>query len=187
MLIPPYRSGMIPVVTCSPRRFKLVKSLGAAEAFDYHSSSCGEDIRAYTDNSLAYALDCITDTSSMKTCYDAIGSKGGKYVALDPFPIRAHTRRSIKPNWIIAFTIFNKPIRWQRPFEREAKAKDREFAETWFQVAQGLLNEGLIVSHTLEKKTGGLAGVKGGVDRVRKGLVSGVKLVYDISTPLQAK
>ena len=178
---------MIPLVTCSPGRFKLVKSLGAAEAFDYHSSSCVDDIRAYTNNSLAYAFDCITDTSSMKTCYDAIGSKGGRYVALDPFPIRTHTRRSIKPNWIIAFTSFNKPIKWQRPFEREAKPKDREFAEQWFQIAQKLLDEGLILPHTLEKKNGGLAGVKGGVDRVRKGLVSGVKLVYEIGAPQQAR
>ena len=177
------RSGMIPVSTCSPRTSKLVKSLGAAEAFDYHSTSCGDDIRAYTQNSLEYALDCITDTSSMRICYAAIGSKGGKYVALDPFPIRAHTRRSVKPSWIITFTMFNKPIKWQKPFEREAKPKDREFAEKWFQIAQALLNEGLITPHALEKRAGGLAGVIEGVDRVRRGLVSGVKLVYEIHAP----
>ncbi|KAL6719773.1 Zinc-binding oxidoreductase alcohol dehydrogenase [Lecanora helva] len=113
----------------------------------------------------------------MKICYDAVGSKGGKYVALDPFSIRALTCPSIKPNWIIAFTIFNKPIRWQRLFEREAEPRDRGFAEQWLATAQSLLDEELNVPHACEKKAGGLAGVKGGVDRVRKGQVSGTKLV----------
>ena len=177
-------SGMIPITTCSPRNFKSVKSLGAAEAFDYHSTSCGDDIRAYTNSSLGYALDCITDTASMKICYTAIGSKGGKYVALDPFPIRAHTRRSGKPAWIITFTMFNQPIKWQRPFNRECKPRDRAFAERWFQEVQTLLDKGSITPHTFRQRAGDLTEVRRGVDQVRKGLVSGVKLVYNISETL---
>lgn len=155
--------------------------MGAVEAFDYHSPSCGTDILQYTNDTLAYAFDCITETGSMKTCYTAIGSKGGQYVALDPFPIRGHTRRSIKPNWIIAFTIFNKPISWQRPYRRDARPQDREFGEAWFRTVQKLLDEGAIKPHPHEKRAGGLAGVAGGIDRVRKGLVSGAKLVYQVS------
>lgn len=116
----------------------------------------------------------------MKICYSAIGSKGGKYVALDPFPIRAHTRRSVKPSWIITFTMFNKPINWRKPFQREAKPKDRKFAECWFQIAQGLLDDGAIVPHAHEERTGGLKGVLDGVDSVFEGKISGVKLVYRI-------
>ena len=174
---------MTPITTCSPGRFQQVKALGAAEAFDYHLASCGDDMRAHTNNSLEYALDCITDMASMRICYAAIGSKGGKYIALDPFPIRAHTRRSVKPNWIIAFTMFNKPIKWPRPFEREAKLKDRQFAEKWFQIGQTLLDEGTVKPPVIKKMTGGLAGVEAGVDLVRKGLVSGVKLVYEVVPP----
>lgn len=174
------RSGLIPITTCSPHNFKSVKALGAIEAFDYHSASCGADIRSFTRNSLVYALDCITDTGSMEICYAAIGSNGGKYLALDPFPVRAHTRRNVKPNWIIAFTMFNKPINWQRPYRKEAKPKDRKFAEHWFQVAQGLLDSGAVVPHPIRERSGGLKGVIDGVDMVRKGEVSGVKLVYRI-------
>lgn len=87
-----FRSGFSPVVTCSPRSFDLVKSLGAIEAFDYQSPTCGIDIQTYTSNSLQYAMDCITNTRSMSTCYAAIGRSGGKYVSLDPFPIRGHAR-----------------------------------------------------------------------------------------------
>ncbi|KAB2571144.1 hypothetical protein BFW01_g7423 [Lasiodiplodia theobromae] len=173
-------SGMIPIATCSPRSFDRVKSLGAAEAFDYHSPTCGADIREFTKNTLEYALDCITDTGSMNICYAAISKSGGKYVALDPFPIRSHTRRSVVPAWIVAFTIFNKPVNWQRPFKREARPKDREFGEAWFQTAQKLLDENLIRAHPQEERPGGFEGVIDGLDDVRKGQVSGVKLVYKI-------
>ncbi|KAL9122906.1 MAG: hypothetical protein Q9187_000536 [Circinaria calcarea] len=171
-------SGMVPVTTCSPRNFSLVKSLGAAGAFDYHLATCGADILAYTKNSLEYALDCISDTESMKICYTAIGKNGGQYMALDPFPVRAHTRRDIKPDWMIMFTMFNKPINWQKPFQRDPQPKDREFAERWFQVAQGLIDDGAIIPHPHEERPGGFAGVIDGLDRVRKGKVWGSKLVY---------
>lgn len=174
------RSGLMPITTCSPRNYESVKALGAVEVFDYRSASCRADMRSFTRNSLAYALDCITDTGSMEICYAAIGSSGGKYTALDPFPVRAHTRRNVKPNWIIAFTMFNKPINWQKPYRKEAKPKDRKFAEHWFQVAQGLLDTGAIVPHPIRQESGGLKGVIDGVDMVRKGEVSGVKLVYRI-------
>jgi aspyridone synthetase trans-acting enoyl reductase len=173
-----YRSGMLPVTTCSPHNFRRVKALGAVEAFDYHSPNCGSDVLAYTKNSLEMALDCITDTASMKICYTAIGPNGGRYVALDPFPIRSHTRRSIKPEWVLTFTITGKPVNWQEPFKKDARPQDREFAVRWYQVAQGLLDQGAILTHPIEETPGGLAGIIKGAERGIKGLVSGVKLVY---------
>ena len=118
----------------------------------------------------------------MEICYAAIGNAGGKYVALDPFPIRGHTRRNVKPNWIIAFSMFNKPINWQKPYRREARPKDKEFAEHWFRLAQELIDMGAIVPHPIREENGGLEGIIGGVDMVRKGEVSGAKLVYRIGT-----
>jgi aspyridone synthetase trans-acting enoyl reductase len=155
--------------------------LGAAEAFDYRSVTCGTDIRVFTKDSMEYAFDCITDIESMKICYTAIGSKGGKYVALDPFPIRGHTRRCVKPSWIITSSMINKPINWQRPLQGQTKPKDRKFAEEWYNIAQGLLDKGAIVPHPHEERTGGLEAVLDGVDSVRKGEISGTKLVYRIA------
>ncbi|KAL1962730.1 hypothetical protein VTN77DRAFT_9274 [Rasamsonia byssochlamydoides] len=173
-------SGLIPVTTCSPRNFDLVKSLGAAKAFDYHSPTCGDQIRDFTGNKLVYALDCITDTGSMKICYEAIGSAGGQYLSLDPFPIRGHTRRSVKPNWILSLTMYNEPINWKRPFKRDARPQDREFARSWFQIAQSLLDANEIKPHPHQMRSGGLERVIDGIDAVRKGEVSGTKLVYQV-------
>lgn len=68
--------------------------LGCTAAFDYHTPTCASDILAATKGELKFVLDCITTTDSMKLCYEAIGSAGGRYISLDPFPLRSHTRRS---------------------------------------------------------------------------------------------
>lgn len=92
---------MLPVVACSPRHFPRLKSLGAVACFDYHAASVAEDVRKYTNQSLTDALDCITDSASMTICYNALGDQGGRYVGLDQFPIRNHTRRDVRPEWIV--------------------------------------------------------------------------------------
>lgn len=175
------KSGLVPVCTCSPRNFALVKELGAEEAFDYHSPSCGDDIRRYTSDSLAYALDCITDLASMRICYAAMGCAGGKYMGLNPLPLRAHTRRDIKPDYILVYTMFGKEVNWPRPFGRPARPKDRAFAESWYRGTQTLVDTpGEIRPHPMDQGSDGLRGVIGGLDRMRKGNVSGVKLVYEL-------
>ncbi|PYI09958.1 GroES-like protein [Aspergillus sclerotiicarbonarius CBS 121057] len=174
------RSGLIPITTCSPRNFSRVQSLGAAAAFDYASPTCGQDIREFTQGTLSFALDCIADLGSMKICYEAIGSDGGQYLSLEPFPLRGHTRRSVRPTWIISLTMFNKPIRWKRPYQRDGKPRDREFAARWFRLAQQILDEGEISLHPHRVSRRGLGSVIGGLEAVHKGEVAGVKLVYYI-------
>ncbi|CAG8978704.1 hypothetical protein HYALB_00004687 [Hymenoscyphus albidus] len=71
-------SGFIPVSTCSPQIFALVKDLGAEEPFDYNyrSPTCGEDIRRFTANTLTYVLDCTLSQilrNSTRIHYAAIG------------------------------------------------------------------------------------------------------------------
>ncbi|KND87118.1 Enoyl reductase LovC [Tolypocladium ophioglossoides CBS 100239] len=175
------KSGLVPVCTCSARNFALVKALGAQEAFDYHSPTCGDDIRRHTADTLAYALDCITDLASMRICYTAMGRDGGKYMGLEPVPLRAHTRRDIKPNYILVYTMFGKEVTSPRPFGRPARPKDRVFAERWYRGTQTLVDiPGEIHPHPLDQGSDGLHGVIKGLDRMRKGDVSGVKLVYEL-------
>ena len=172
---------MLPITTCSPQSFATAKSSGAIEAFDYRSRNCGAEIRKYTNDSLSYALDCISSAESMKICYAAIGSKGGQYVGLEaPSAHVKLMRQDVKSDWVIMFTIFDQPIRWKKPFAREAQPDDRRFAERWFEVVQELLNQGSIAPQRYEERWGGLAGVIEGVASVRKGKVVGAKLVYPI-------
>ncbi|KNG49726.1 alcohol dehydrogenase GroES-like domain-containing protein [Stemphylium lycopersici] len=170
--------GLTPITTCSPASAARCLSLGAIATFDYASANAGTEILEYTSGRLALALDCISSTTSMETCYKAIGPPGGRYVALDPFPLRGHTRRSISPDWICAYTQFGHGIKWAPPFDLDARGEDRECAERWYPLAQVMLDRGLLVAQRVEMREGGLEDVQGAMDMVRKGVVGGKKLVF---------
>ncbi|KAF9887503.1 hypothetical protein FE257_010081 [Aspergillus nanangensis] len=174
------QSGFTPITTSSAQHFERLKELGSEAAFDYRSPTCGQDIREYTQGQLAFALDCITTTASMTICYEAIGPQGGQYIALDPFPLHTHTRRSIRPEWILMPTIFGSPIPWEAPYNFLARPTDVEFAKRWIKHAEKLLLQGLVKSHPYQEESGGLQGVITGIDAVRKGHVVGYKLVYSV-------
>jgi aspyridone synthetase trans-acting enoyl reductase len=177
-------AGFTPITACSPATAAQAMHLGAAATFDYHSPTCGAEVREHTADSLALALDCITDTASIGICYEALGSAGGRYVALDSFPLRGHTRRSVMPDWVCTYTQFGHPITWVPPYNLDARPDDRDCAEAWYVVAQRLLDEGRIKAHPKEERSGGLAAVGEGMDEVRKGQIKGRKLVYPIAEDL---
>ncbi|KAJ5017244.1 Trans-enoyl reductase lepG [Colletotrichum sp. SAR 10_99] len=169
--------GFIPIVTCSPHNFPLVKSAGAAGAFDYTSPTCAADIRALTADRLAHAADCITTPDSMRICYDALGAAGGRYVALDSFPIASHSRRAVRPSWIFAMSAFGSAVDWVAPYKCGASTADREFAAAWTREVAALVGAGdvrplryRVVGETLDD-------VGQGLEELRSGRVSGTKLV----------
>lgn len=171
---------MLPIVACSPRHFPRLSQLGAIVCFDYHTSTLAEEVRNFTKNLLTDALDCITDSASMNVCYSALGSQGGRYVGLDQFPIRSHTRRDVRPEWIVAWTLSGEAIRWQRPYRRAPRPRHKIFGQEWNVVAQRLLDAGVIVNHPIDFRSGGLAAIPEGIDALRKGLTDGKKLVYRV-------
>ncbi|KAK1711326.1 chaperonin 10-like protein [Colletotrichum lupini] len=173
--------GLTPITTCSASSAARSMELGAAATFDYRSPSCGADVLNYTQGALTLALDCISDSNSMSTCYKALGPAGGRYVALDPFPLRGHTRRSVEPDWVCCYTQFGHDVAWAPPFDLDARVDDRVCAEAWYVLAQRLLDEGLVVPQPLEVRRGGLAGVGEGMQEVRRGLIKGKKLVYSVA------
>ena len=170
-------------MTCSPRNFEFVKARGAAEAFDYNSPSCAAEIREYTSNSLRYALDCITSMETMKVCYEALGQSGGHYTSLDPFPPRLQRmRRDVKPDWIIAWTVFGKAINLRGAFRRPAIPMDRTFALNWVKFVERLLEEGRLKTHPVHaNKENGLEGIPDDLNILREHKLSGQKMVVQVS------
>lgn len=116
----------------------------------------------------------------MNICYGALGAEGGRYVGLDQFQIRNHNRRDVRPEWILAWTVSGEAIRWQRPYARSPRPKHKVFGLKWNPVAQKLLDSGLIETHPMDVRKGGLAAIPEGVDALRKGKTDGKKLVYSI-------
>lgn len=175
-------SGLLPIATCSPSSREMVLSLGAVETFDYHSPTCGMEIRNFTGNSLAHVVDCVTQAESMKLCYEAVGPAGGRYIALDPFPTRIqYTRREIEADWPVGYTLFGNPVKLSGAYGRRATPEDREFGKGMFVLAEEMLREGMLKPHPIEVREGGLEGVVKGIEDLRKGRVRAVKLVYPVA------
>ncbi|KAM3424168.1 hypothetical protein BST61_g11289 [Cercospora zeina] len=170
--------GLIPVTTCSPANFDLVKSYGAEAAFDYKSPTCAEDIRSYTNNELEYAVDCITQESSIKICYGAIGRAGGYYTALDPFPEHLANRKVVKPDWILATRIAGMPCHWPAPYESAPNPDFLAWSAPLYEQIQRALDQGEIRPHPVIANPGGFEAVLQGVGKLRRKEVSGQKLVY---------
>ncbi|KAI5462038.1 alcohol dehydrogenase GroES-like domain-containing protein [Mariannaea sp. PMI_226] len=174
-------AGYTPIVTCSPVNNALCESFGAAACFDYHSPTCGADARVYTDNSLRYALDCVTDAVTMKMCYEAIGSSGGKYIALEAINTAIkYTRRDIHADWLMAPSILGDPVVKLGAYGRPSTPEHRLFGTHLFSLAEEWLQDGRINNHPLEIREGGLEEVSKGVDDLRFGKIHAKKIVLPL-------
>lgn len=140
------------------------------------------EIRNYTKNDLQHVLDCVTQDKSMKMCYEAIGTDGGKYVALEPFSIHTqYTRREVQAEWQNTWSLFGVPVRLSGVYGRHGRAEDRKFASDLFSMAERLIWDGSIKPHPIEVRKGGLEAVADGVEDLKNGDVKGRKLVYQVS------
>ncbi|GAW16228.1 hypothetical protein ANO14919_056510 [Xylariales sp. No.14919] len=176
------RSGCVPITTCSPVNFPLVEAYGAQEAFDYHAPACAEQIKSFTEDALDFALDCFCHASSMEFCYKAIGRAGGHYTTLEPYPTHLHTRKRVKPNWIMGPAVVGREIAWKDPYYIKPDLDLRAFGVEWFRTAQHMLDEGEIKPHPIRVDTRvGLEAVLEGIEILRQGGLSGEKLVYRIN------
>ncbi|PKY04099.1 GroES-like protein [Aspergillus campestris IBT 28561] len=176
-------AGLRPIATCSTSNFELARRYGAEEVFDYRSDTCAEDIRAYTDNELAFALDCVTQADTTQLCYAALGRAGGRYVSLEPYreAISESRALTVQPSWLMVLTIFGHKVALDGEYGREAQPEDREFGATAFAAVQALLDRGLIDAHPIKVQKEGWEGVIRGVDTIRSQAMSGQKLVYTVA------
>ncbi|TVY52393.1 Trans-enoyl reductase ccsC, partial [Lachnellula cervina] len=156
-------AGLRPIATCSPSNFDLVLAFGAEKAFDYRSPDCAKQIRGYTRNGLAYAIDCVSESDSAQLCYGAIAA-----------------RPTVSASWLMVLTMFGGRVALDGEYGREASAADRALSAKIFAATQTLLDNGLITSHPVRVLQDRWAGVIQGVDMIRTGAVSGQKLVVRV-------
>ncbi|KAF2734821.1 GroES-like protein [Polyplosphaeria fusca] len=178
-------SGFRVVATCSPRNFSYVKSLGADAVFDYSSPTCGADIRAHTSDSLYYVWDCIGENGSYEIGATALASSA-------PAGQKLHYGTILFPNdppradvdftWSLGYTASGEAFEMgDRKFE--AKPDHYEFMKKWLDVAENLILEGKVQPHQIDKREGGLDSILGGLEDMKNGKVSGVKIVYRVQEP----
>ena len=151
--------------------------------FDYNSPTCAADIRKLTDNKLYYVLDIISETASAKICTDALSTDSTTrkpiYSALLP-QLAELPRDDVENTFTFAY-IFAGEGYTGGPFRLPPSPEDFEFSKRFARIVEKLLEQGRIKFHPIELKSGGWQGVLAGVDELRQGKVSGMKLVFQVS------
>ncbi|KFZ23608.1 hypothetical protein V502_01915 [Pseudogymnoascus sp. VKM F-4520 (FW-2644)] len=174
-------SGYRPIATCSPKNFDLVRSYGADNVFDYNAPDVAESIKAYTKNTLNYALDIITEVKTMKHCYGAIGRAGGKYTCLEKYPEHLHTRKTVTPDLVMGISILGKRIALDHGYGSDENLELREFGVEWYVTLQQLIGEGKLRPHPIKVLPGGFHGILDGLSLLKSRTISAQKLVVEIA------
>lgn len=173
-------SGYKVVTTCSPKNFGLVEGYGADKAFDYHSATCGEEIRAYTGNALEYALDIITEAKTIRHCYAAIGRGGGRYCGFELLDdqLMATMRKSVKAEWVNGLEMTGMEIDLPGGYYRKANPELHLWFAELIRRYSRLVAEGKLRPHPVQVNPGGLEKVIEGLGAMSRREVSAVKMVY---------
>jgi hypothetical protein len=117
----------------------------------------------------------------MRTCYDAIGPAGGRYVSLDPSPERiAATRRDVKTYAVLAFEALGREVNLPEPFTRSAQPEKYDFTVQWLEQVEVLLKEEKLSTPPLLLQEGGLGAIAQGLQLIRTGKVSNEKIVFRV-------
>lgn len=178
-------SGYRVVTTCSPSNFEYVKSLGADAAFDYRSPTVVDDIKAWSrdPDALTLAWDCIATGDAPLISVAALSrTRPGHYrtlVRVEDEVVRA-VNDKVDNGLRLGYTILGEPINKGQPIP--AIPEDYEFGKVFWELSRGLLAEGKIKAARTDVNRGGkgLEGVLVGLQELKAGKVSGVKLVYTL-------
>jgi NADPH:quinone reductase-like Zn-dependent oxidoreductase len=157
-----------------------VESYGAEKAFDYHSPTVMESIRAYTKNSLRYVMDIIASAKSLRQCYASIGRAGGRYVGFELVPDElAEIRKAVQASWVLGIRMFGTEIALDGGYGSPADPELRVWGCELFKRLEKLIWEGKIRPHPVElDDKSGFDGIVRGVEKLKRGEVSGKKLVF---------
>lgn len=160
--------------TASSHNFDLLRKLGADHVFDYKDADVGAKIREASNDKIKLIFDCISDKASLEIDAAAMSSSGG-YLHLLLTPPEEFPREDIKISFKVGYTALGEHFNETFP----ASQTDYDYATKFWKISEGLLSEGKIIPHPAEVRKG-LEGVIQGMQDLKEGKVSGVKLVWTV-------
>jgi NADPH:quinone reductase-like Zn-dependent oxidoreductase len=97
-------SGFTVITTASPKNFPLMLTLGADAIYDYRDLSVVNKIKAYAQDKLMYAIDCISWGETPKLVSDCL-CPGGFIAQVLPYEV---PRKDIKGEFGLVFTLLGR-------------------------------------------------------------------------------
>lgn len=182
MSVPPDHgnsSGYRVIATSSPHNHDLLWSRGAAMVFDYKSAGCGDDIRRLTKGQIRYAVDCFGGLHAARLCTAAIGPDGGSMVTVGVAQTFKMPRDDVQYTEIVAYTALGDRVE-MGPLHWPASPGDFEFTKLFMARISELLEQGRLMPHPVDVRQGGLPTILNGLDDLRRGRISGKKIVVPI-------
>lgn len=168
------------VTTCSPNNFALVKSYGADLVFDYNSQTCAKDIRTSTKNALRYVLDPFGEARTLRLCHEAIGRTGGRYCALEQYQENLCSRKTVKHELVMGGAIAGRGVELSEPYGIPPRPEIGEWARPWYRSVQDLIDTEKLKPCPVKMLPGKFEGILEGLELMRKGRVSGTKLIVSL-------
>jgi NADPH:quinone reductase-like Zn-dependent oxidoreductase len=173
-------AGCFVITTASPARHGYLKELGADVCFDYKESNVVSQIKQAAQDSLAYAIDCVSEKESIKQLCDALTDKNSQIATVLP-NVSTDMPAHIKEHRILMYTIFGRELHFFG-HDYKAKREDKEFAEKYYKLLSDvLLPNGLLKPNKVTNIPGGLNGVEDGFKRMMENKVAAEKLVYTMA------
>ncbi|KAI0905329.1 putative alcohol dehydrogenase [Ustulina deusta] len=177
-------SGLQVITTCSPHNFDLVKSFGADAVFDYKSPTCAADIKEFTQNRLTYSWDCTGDGAGL--CAAAMSdAEPGVYGTIMPadYELLSRTNSMVEGQpFMRGYDTQGEDYLWFGQTPVTPDVEETKYYQWFLEFTQPLLETGTIKPpRAVVNKTGsGLGGVMKGLEEMKAGNISGVKLVYTL-------
>ena len=169
---------------CSPHNYELVKSYGADAVYDYHGgTSIGQDIIEATGGGVSVGFDTISEGSSFEIALSGFKpyTKGRLNCVLQPKKERLDVRPEVEIVMTLALALFGKAFTFTPMKKYPVNPEGRAFFAKVNAEQADLIQKYNIKTNPLSVRTG-LEHVLDGLDEMRKGKVSGKKLVYKITS-----
>ena len=152
----------------------MVKSMGAAEVFDYRDPASIEEIKKFDVNLI---WDTIALESSADFCAQVLAQGGSYGIILD---VKMKDRPDVKHTFNLGYTSLGERVEKSfGTFSQEHCEKDYEFMQKWILEGDRLLAEKKLKPHPM-KISKGFEGIIQGMDDMRDDKVSGQKLVFSV-------
>jgi len=172
-------AGLRVATTASPKRWDLMKSLGADVMVDYKDPDVIKKLKEGTNNEIQYGLDCISEHGSIQQSQAAFRPSGGHLITL-LFDLRNLPRPEVRTEGTLVYTIMGEDHGFGRNPNAQFKtsAEERTTYVKWVRIIYELLKSRKLKTLDVEV-LGGLEDVQKGFELMKSGKHT-TKIVYKV-------